>query len=168
MDITTKSAEAQTTLRAVKSRLATMSSKKSKRGPSAQFFRHLAEMYGAMVLGMVILGPLYQLLMRGLGHPDPAQTLPELSALVAAFSMTVPMVAWMRYRGHSWRSSAEMAAVMFGPALALIALSAAGAISSAAIEPLTHAFMCPGMLVLMVIRRKQYTGHQHKLTAKEA
>ena len=67
MDITTKSAEAQTTLRAVKSRLATMSSKKSRRGPSAQFFRHLAEMYGAMVLGMVILGPLYQLLMRGLG-----------------------------------------------------------------------------------------------------
>ena len=60
-----------------------------------------------------------------------------------------------------------MAAVMFAPALVLIALSAVGAISSAAVEPLTHAFMCPGMLVLMVIRRKEYMGH-HSLTAKEA
>ena len=168
MDATTQSKESTMTQRGARSGLTTMDSKRAKRTSSAQFFRHLAEMYGAMIVGMIVLGPLYQVLMRQLGYPDPTRTLPELSALVAAFSMTVPMVAWMRYRGHSWRSSAEMAAVMFGPAIALIALSGVGAISSAAIEPLTHAFMCPGMLVLMIIRRNEYTGHQHSLTAKEA
>jgi hypothetical protein len=28
--------------------------------------------------------------------------------LVMGFNMTVPMVAWMRHRGHGRRSSAEM------------------------------------------------------------
>ena len=41
-----------------------------------------------------------------------------------AFTMTVPMVAWMRYRGHSWQPTLEMAASMVIPTLIAIALSA--------------------------------------------
>ena len=33
-----------------------------------------------------------------------------------AFDMTIPMVAVMLYRGHSWRSAGEMAAAMIVPA----------------------------------------------------
>lgn len=44
-----------------------------------------------------------------------------------ALTMTVPMVAWMRYRGHGWAASNEMAASMFIPSFAVVGLLAAGA-----------------------------------------
>jgi hypothetical protein len=40
--------------------------------------------------------------------------------MVMTVSMTVPMVAWMRYRGHGWVRSGEMVGAMVVPALALI------------------------------------------------
>jgi hypothetical protein len=39
-------------------------------------------------------------------------------------SMTLPMVAWMRYRGHGWAPSSEMAASMMIPMAGVIALLA--------------------------------------------
>jgi hypothetical protein len=39
-----------------------------------------------------------------------------------AFSMTAPMVAWMRYRGHARRMTLEMAAAMIAPAIPLCIL----------------------------------------------
>jgi hypothetical protein len=43
-----------------------------------------------------------------------------------AVTMTVPMVAWMRDRGHAWRPSWKMAASMFIPTFGIIALMAGG------------------------------------------
>lgn len=37
-------------------------------------------------------------------------------------TMTVPMVGWMRYRGHGWPASAEMGASMFIPTFGVMAL----------------------------------------------
>jgi len=39
-----------------------------------------------------------------------------------AFSMTVPMVLWMRYRGHSWERGGEMALAMNLPVLPVLGL----------------------------------------------
>jgi hypothetical protein len=39
-----------------------------------------------------------------------------------AISMTIPMVAWMRYRRHSWRNSMEMGAAMMLPAVPFLVL----------------------------------------------
>jgi hypothetical protein len=39
---------------------------------------------------------------------------PELFALGMAASMSLPIVAWMRHRGHSWRNGAEMSAASGG------------------------------------------------------
>jgi hypothetical protein len=40
---------------------------------------------------------------------------PELLLLGMAFTMTVPMVAWMHHRGHRWARSWEMTPAMFVP-----------------------------------------------------
>jgi hypothetical protein len=58
------------------------------------------------------------------------------------------MVAWMRHRGHGWAPAWEMTASMFVPSFAAIALLA-----------IQHVAMFPGMLVAMLLRRGEYTGH---------
>ena len=42
-------------------------------------------------------------------------------------SMSAPMVAWMRYRGHSWSDGLEMTATRLLPMLALVLPAALGA-----------------------------------------
>lgn len=71
--------------------------------------------------------------------------------------MTVPMVAWMRHRGHGWRSSAEMGVVMFAPAIPIIALLRADVIAFAAVCGLYCATMMAAMLALMLYRRSEYS-----------
>src|SRR5689334_1107776 len=86
------------------------------------FARHYLEMLAAMVLGMVVLGAPAVALAGAFGtsmselHED----LPALMLLGMAATMTVPMVAWMRHRGHGWGASNEMAASMFIPTFAAI------------------------------------------------
>jgi hypothetical protein len=50
-----------------------------------------------------------------LGLPDPA-------LLAMAFGMTVPMVAWMLYRGMGWKNSYEMALAMVLPVIPFLCL----------------------------------------------
>ena len=75
--------------------------------------------------------------------------------------MTVPMVAWMRYRGHGWRPSAEMSASMFLPTFAAIGLMGAGALEFGAALGLEHVVMFPSMLAAMLLRPSEYTAHAH-------
>src|SRR3712207_448452 len=81
------------------------------------FARHYGEMVLAMVAGMIVLGPPIGAIV-GDGE--------TLMLLNMGFSMTVPMVAWMRFRGHDWRPTLEMAASMVVPTLAAVALFAGG------------------------------------------
>jgi hypothetical protein len=78
-----------------------------------------------------------------------------------AFTMTAPMVAWMRYRGHRWQPTLEMAASMVIPTLVAIALLAAGAMSFGALMGLEHIAMLLGMLIAVLLRLDEYTGHHH-------
>jgi hypothetical protein len=76
--------------------------------------------------------------------------------------MTVPMVAWMRYRGHGWPASAEMSASMFIPAFATIALLWGGLVEDiGALMLIEHVAMLPAMLVAMLLRREEYSGASH-------
>src|SRR5579872_7005160 len=87
------------------------------------FFRHYVEMVVAMVVGMAALGMPADALTSALGFKHSQSAM----LLSMATTMTLGMVAWMRYRGHGWRANLEMAASMFIPAFAAIALRAAGA-----------------------------------------
>jgi len=77
-----------------------------------------------------------------------------------ALTMTVPMVAWMRYRGHGWRPCLEMAGAMFVPTFAAIALL--GAVDLDALMMWEHVGMLAAMLVAMLARPDEYLyAHQH-------
>ena len=70
--------------------------------------RHYLEMVVAMVVGMVVLGPLWSLAWPGLSSNVVAES------LVMATDMALGMGAWMRLRGHSWSAITVMSAAMPG------------------------------------------------------
>jgi hypothetical protein len=103
-----------------------------------RFVRHLFEMTVAMMLGMFILGAAFRqihIALFGTGFDDAWHRHTELAAFAMAFNMTLPMVFWMRHRGHSWRRGGEMAAAMFLPAFSLLVLLWLGVISTHVVLP---------------------------------
>lgn len=127
-------------------------------GATWRFVRHYLEMVVAMLAGMVALGAASALV---LDLPD--TTAVELIEM--AVWMTAPMVAWMRTRGHGWRSCNEMAAAMLLPAGGALALYATGAITdSHALLMFEHTVMFPAMLIVMLVRRDEYAGHDHLIS----
>ena len=122
------------------------------RGPTGRFVMHYVEMLLAMFAGMLVLW----MPLAALGRPEAT----EIELLGMAFTMTVPMVAWMRYRGHGWAPAAEMTAAMFIPTFAAIGLLWAGLVEDGhAPMMIQHVAMFPAMLVAMLLRRSEYTGH---------
>jgi hypothetical protein len=126
------------------------------------FIRHYVEMLIAMAIGMFALGGAFVVLLAPVGvdvgdwHTDA----PALLLLGMAFIMSVPMVAWMRYRGHGWAPTWEMTASMFVPSIAAILLLWTGAVEdSDTLLAIQHVAMFPAMLVAMLLRRSEYTGH---------
>ena len=119
-------------------------------GATRRFARHYLEMIVVMVLGMVVLGAPADAVF----HVD--GTGPMLIEM--ASTMTLPMVAWMRFRGHGWRPSMEMAASMIVPTLGTLALLGAGVVEDVgALMIIEHAAMLPSMLLAMLLRRAEYS-----------
>lgn len=133
-----------------------------------RFLRHLVEMTVAMMLGMCILGAAFSeahILIFGSSFDSAWHLHVGLASLAMAFDMTLPMVVWMRHRGHTWERGGEMAAAMFAPALVLLALYWAGAISDGAVLPLQMALMLPCMVLAMLYRVDEYTAPHQPRTA---
>ena len=124
------------------------------------FFRHYAEMVAAMFLGMFALSKPADWLFSALGTSTSSQH-PAMMLLSMGITMTVPMVAWMRYRGHAWRPTNEMAASMLVPTFAAIALVGTGVMTGGSAMIAEHVVMLAGMLVAMLLRRDEYSGAGH-------
>jgi hypothetical protein len=122
-----------------------------------RFLRHYLEMVAAMLVGMMVVGAAVRgaLALAGLRFPT---RYPELLALEMALDMSVGMVAWMRYRGHDWRSTLEMVAAMIAPAVALVPLLWLDVIAGDALLMLEHLAMFPLMFLVMRYRRASYGG----------
>jgi hypothetical protein len=132
--------------------------------PSRRFLRHVLEMTVAMVLGMVVLGMAFRQLhiaLFGTGFDDAWHKHTELAVFAMAFNMTLPMMAWMHHRGHSWERGGEMAAAMFLPALPLLVLLWLGLMSAHWVLPLQMLLMLPSMILAMLYRGDEYAGHVH-------
>jgi hypothetical protein len=84
-------------------------------GAGWRFARHLLEMVVAMMVGMAVLGAMTW----ALGEPPGYANLFVKYGLMGA-SMSVPMVGWMRYRGHAWSDGGEMVAAMLLAMFALV------------------------------------------------
>jgi hypothetical protein len=124
-----------------------------------RFVRHYLEMVVAMMLGMAILGlpavGALELFGSSLGELEASA--PAVYLVGMAVTMTIPMVAWMRYRGHGWRSSLEMAGAMFVPAFATVVLLATALVSDfGALLAIEHIAMFPLMLLVMVLRWQEF------------
>jgi hypothetical protein len=120
------------------------------------FIRHFLEMVVAMVVGMIVLGQVVNRSIAALGWP-PLTGRPTLHALVMATNMTIGMSAWMRYRRHGWRSTAEMAASMYVPFLVLLPAVWAGLLADSALMITAHVLMVPAMIGAMLLRPAEYT-----------
>jgi hypothetical protein len=140
------------------------------RRSARRFARHYAEMVIAMLAGMIVLGLPLEAAMRAVGTSsgDLQHSAPAVALLGMATIMTIPMVGWMRHHGHAWRPCHEMAASMFLPTLAAIALMASGAISFMTAMGLEHLIMLPAMLVAMLLRVDEYAcDHSHHRAAAD-
>ena len=120
----------------------------SRTAPTWRFIRHFLEMLAAMVLGMLVLGPLWPTV-RGV----------ELHALVMATNMTIGMTALMAVRRHTWPGIVEMSAAMYAPFIILFVPYWTGLITAGGLFPLGHLLMLPAMLFAMLHRRAEYTAH---------
>ena len=139
------------------------------------FIRHYFEMLAAMFLGMAVLGTpaLFALGAAGVSSAELRSDAPAVLLLGMGITMTVPMVAWMRYRGHAWPASNEMAASMLIPTAAVIGLLGSGLILDVGtLLAIEHLVMLPSMLVAMLLRREEYSHgahrHQHSPSAAAA
>ena len=129
-----------------------------------QFVRHYIEMVIAMFAGMIVLGIPAEAGLRLLGTStdELETTAPEVVLLGMALVMTVPMVAWMRHRGHTWRPCHEMAASMIVPTLAIIGLMWADLVTDfGTLMMVEHVVMLPAMLAVMLLRIDEYAGCHH-------
>ncbi len=129
---------------------------------SWRFARHLLEMVLAMMAGMAVLG----VALATLGEPPGYANLFVQYGLMGV-SMSVPMVAWMRYRGHSWSDGGEMAAAMLLPMFALVVPVELGVsryvpgLSEDSLMMLSHVAMIGGMVALMAYRFDRYAHGAH-------
>jgi hypothetical protein len=121
-----------------------------------RFAFHYAEMVAVMFVGMGVLGGL-GVLAFGV---DTGEWGVEAALLGMTATMTLPMVPWMRFRGHGWGPTAEMGAAMVVPSLAAIAVLWAGWLEDrGGLMAIEHAGMFVAMFAVMLARAGEYTGH---------
>jgi hypothetical protein len=120
------------------------------RHPALRFARHGLEMVIAMVVGMIVLAPVWSLAWPDLDENTTAQV------LVMATNMSIGMAVWMRVRGHGLPAIAEMSVAMYLPFLVLLPFHWSGALSAMALMTAGHVLMVPAMVVAMLRRRHEY------------
>jgi cytochrome bd-type quinol oxidase subunit 2 len=121
------------------------------------FWRHFLQMLAVMMIGMIAGGAVL-LTVVGVKTWEEVTTQYGSQALVVmAVGMTVPMVAWMLYRGMGWKNSYEMAAVMVIPMIPFLCLYWFGVTKSAQCGGYC-AVTILAMLALMFYRRPEYSS----------
>jgi hypothetical protein len=72
-------------------------------------------MLGAMVVGMLVTGAIFLSIVGLKAWDEVTVQYPTQALLAMAAGMTIPMVAWMLFRGMGRRNAYEMAAAMVLP-----------------------------------------------------
>jgi hypothetical protein len=117
------------------------------------------EMCLAMCIGGISLNVLFFLGAAQLGYPDLIERFPEFSVLMIGILLALPMAAWMRFRGHDWRSNLEMSGSTIILAIALIATAWIGVLPRSGLLEWMRGLACPAMLIPMLLRLDLYTSH---------
>lgn len=131
------------------------------------FARHYVEMVVVMLVGMGLLALparwATNAVLPAIDGDDPTLMLARMAA-----TMTLPMIPWMRWRGHGWQPCLEMVAAMIVPAIGVIALLEVGAVETLwLLMTLEHVAMFAAMFVVMIARPEEYShGHDDATTAR--
>jgi hypothetical protein len=126
-----------------------------------RFTLHYLAMVAAMLIGMAVLAPVWVAAFAVIGCSSLLEHA-DVHALVMATNMTVGMSLWMRYRGHGWGATGEMAVAMYLPFIALFAPYWTGKITGTTMLLAGHVLMLPCMVAVMLRRRDEYSQpHTH-------
>ena len=123
------------------------------------FLLHFLELQISMTLGALVCYLVVRLISASSGSTTIYRPGTFLFAAGDIFFLTVPVVAWMVFRGHSSRHSLEMAVAMILPVVVIIVLG-----QLTAYDYLTwlltagYPAMSLGMLSYMLYRREHFTG----------
>jgi hypothetical protein len=112
----------------------------------------------AMCIGGIPLIVLFFLGAAKVGYPNLVEQSPELSVLVIGFILALPMTAWMRFRGHEWRSTLEMASTSIVLGIVLAGLGWLGVLPESSVFDWMTRLACPVMIIPMLFRLDHYTG----------
>lgn len=130
--------------------------------PWLRFALHYLEMVVAMFAGMLLFGGLVQLIVGIAGVDYSHSEQPVLGSVEMALTMSAGMAIWMTVRGHSRRVTLEMVGAMCAPLVIVLPLLWLSVIPGSAAVMVIHIAMFPLMLVAMLLRREEYTTHQHR------
>ena len=124
------------------------------------FWRHFLEMTVVMVIGMFAAASVLMITLNVIveGEITWEQALvdyPVPALLAVAIGMSVPMIPWMRHRGHGRRSANEMALAMAVPVIPFVCLALFDVVKGADCG-LYCLIGFVAMLALMIYRRDQY------------
>jgi hypothetical protein len=120
------------------------------------FWRHFLEMLAAMVVGMLVTGAIFLSIVGLKTWNEVTLQYPTQSLLAMAAGMTIPMVAWMLFRGMGGRYAYEMAAAMVLPVVPFLCLVWFD-VTASAWRGAYCATTIVAMLVLMRYRRSIYS-----------
>jgi hypothetical protein len=124
--------------------------------PAWLFARHYVEMIVAMLAGMAALYALWLLAAAGRAESSWLHRA-DVESVVMATAMVVPMVLWMRHRGHGATPIVEMSLAMYAGFAVLFPLLWSGAIGEMGLMVGGHVLMPVFMLVAMLARRREYS-----------
>ena len=117
------------------------------------FVWHLGEMFLAMIVGMAVFDAAFNgiLAVAGISYADLVDDAPAAVALILMFNMTVPMLAWMRLRGHGASEVSEMGVAMVVVGATTVFLLWLAVIDAAAICGVECGLMIPAMVAAMLL-----------------
>ena len=129
----------------------------------ARFVGSFLLMCGSMCMGGALLATATLAAFGAAGHPVPGRDFPELTILILAVEITLPMTAVMLVLRHPVRHNVEMSAVSVGAGgLVLIgywlAIVSPGTVASRGLFGLMCGVLCAGMALDMAVHLKHYTG----------
>jgi hypothetical protein len=122
------------------------------------FFRHFLEICAVMCVGAVTLSFIFFGVAWLMGFRDLVDETPEFSTLVLAVNLALPMIAWMRFRGHEWRPTLEMAVAPVVLGVLLIVAGWLDIIPRNEVFELETSLACLSMLIPMLFRLDLYVG----------
>lgn len=121
------------------------------------FWRHFVQMLAVMMAGMIVGAAVLVTIVGAKTWDEVTTRYGTQALLVMAVGMTVPMTAWMLYRGMGRKNAYEMAAVMVLPVVPVLCLYWFEVTESALCGAYCAASVA-AMLGLMFYRRSEYSA----------